>query len=99
MTFEEVWAELEAKDTTGAYKRAREMAELAIEQLEYAYNNGYEEARKKFERPHGKWEVYGIRQFGAGYDYNYKCSNCGRVFGGQYHFCPECGTDMGGSEG
>lgn len=41
MTFEDMWRSLEEKDTTGKYKQAREMAELNMEQLEFAYNSGY----------------------------------------------------------
>ena len=51
MTFEDMWKSLEEKDTTGKYKQAREMAELNVEQLEYAYNSGYADAKSKYERP------------------------------------------------
>lgn len=45
LEFNEVWKALEEQDTTGVYKRAREMADIAREQLEYAYNSGYEAAK------------------------------------------------------
>lgn len=45
LEFNEVWKSLEEQDTTGVYKQAREMADLAREQLEYAYNSGYGAAK------------------------------------------------------
>lgn len=45
MKFDEVWAELEAEDVS--FKRAREMADLGIKQLEYAYNQGYEQGKRE----------------------------------------------------
>lgn len=53
--FEEVWKSLEEQDKTGVYKRARETADLTIEQLEYAFNSGYEIAKAKYERSQGMW--------------------------------------------
>ena len=47
MTFEDMWKSLEEKDTTGKYKQAREMADLNMEQLEFAYNSGYGELAEK----------------------------------------------------
>lgn len=97
MTFEEVWAQLEADDPTGAYKQAREMAELAVEQLEYAYNNGYAEAKKEFERPQGEWV---FNQYDANPNIgNYHCSLChyipvGNIGVQRTNFCPYCGAKM-----
>ena len=83
MTFDEMWKSLEEKDTTGKYKQAREMADLNIEQLEYAYNSGYAE-----------WKVYG-RQGGIPItDY---CTNCKyemKWYRTKYNFCPKCGAKM-----
>ena len=88
--FDEVWKSLEEQDTTGVYKRAREMADIAIEQLEYAYNSGYKDAEAKYERPQGKWAFDE-----NGYFY---CDQCGRYPHDQYattDFCPNCGARMG----
>ena len=54
MTFDDMWKSLEERDTTGKYKQAREMAELNVEQLEFAYNSGYADAKSKYERPQGE---------------------------------------------
>lgn len=98
LEFDEVWKALEEQDTTGAYKRAREMAGIAREQLEYAYNSGYKAAKAKYERPQGNWIPLYPRTVG---EWEYRCSNCGhRGFMHQYNFCSDCGADMrkGGKE-
>ena len=98
MTFEDMWKSLEEKDTTGKYKQAREMADLNMEQLEFAYNSGYADAKSKYERPQGEW----IKDNSG----NRFCSECGSP--ALYHeiglifesrFCPNCGAKMkGGAE-
>ena len=51
------------------------------------------------ERPQGEWIKWNFKTFGAFGDYEYKCSNCEKVYGGEYNFCPNCGADMrGGAE-
>lgn len=89
MSFEEVWKSLEEQDTTGAYKQAREMADLAREQLEYAYNSGYKVAKAEYERPQGTWvdSPDGLP--------NCCCSLCGAKNVTIWRsFCPNCGAKM-----
>lgn len=92
ISFEEVWKSLEEQDKTGVYERAREMAGIAREQLEYAFNHGYETAKAKYERPRSEW-VDGRWQTAM------ECKNCGCPCQ-QYvkHFCANCGADMRGEE-
>lgn len=92
MTFQEVWAELEAKDES--FKRAREIAELGVEQLEYAYNQGYKQG--KSERPTGHW----IKVTDC-YCWHWECENCHRRpsrtstgYDDLSNFCPNCGAEM-----
>lgn len=94
MSFDEVWKSLEEQDTTGAYKQAREMADLAREPLEYAYNSGYkvakaEDAKAEYERPQGAWvdSPDGLP--------NCCCSLCGAKNVTIWRsFCPNCGAKM-----
>lgn len=46
------------------------------------------------ERPQGKWIKWNFKTFGAMGDWEYKCSNCEKVYGGEYNYCPNCGADM-----
>ena len=46
------------------------------------------------ERPEGEWIKWNFKTFGAMGDWEYKCSNCEKVYGGQYNFCPNCGAQM-----
>lgn len=46
------------------------------------------------ERPRGKWVKWNFKTFGAMGDWEYKCSNCEKVYDGEYNFCPNCGADM-----
>ncbi len=73
-----------------------------------AYNDGYKTAKQelvkdlvkeKSERPQGEWIKWNFKTFGAMGDWEYKCSNCEKVYGGEYNFCPNCGAEMkGGAE-
>lgn len=45
-------------------------------------------------RPQGEWIKWNFKTFGAMGDWEYKCSNCEKVYGGEYNFCPNCGADM-----
>ena len=50
-------------------------------------------------RPKGEWIKWNFKTFGALGDWEYKCSNCEKVYGGEYNFCPNCGAKMkGGAE-
>lgn len=51
------------------------------------YNQGYEDARKKFERPKGQW----IKANGT-----YYCSHCKHYAyeSQRFDFCQDCGADM-----
>ena len=55
------------------------------------YVNGYKDAKKKFDRPHGEWETCIDTEYR-------KCSYCGNVVmleeSVRFHFCPNCGADM-----
>lgn len=89
LEFDAVWKSLEDQDTTGAYKRAREMADLAREQLEYAYNSGYKVAKAEYERPQGTWvdSPDGMPKC--------CCSLCGAKNVTIWHsFYPNCGAKM-----
>lgn len=96
MTFEDMWKSLEEWDTTGKYKKAREMAELNIEQLEFAYNSGFADAKSKYERPQGEWITTKVD---TDLD-DTVCSICGKScedIEGTPHktnFCPNCGAKM-----
>lgn len=50
------------------------------------------------ERPHGEWIKWNFKTFGAMGDWEYKCSNCEKVYDGEYNFCPNCGADMRGNK-
>lgn len=50
-------------------------------------------------RSQGEWIKWNFKTFGAFGDWEYKCSNCGKVYGGEYNFCPNCGADMRKTEG
>lgn len=45
-------------------------------------------------RPQGKWIEYAFKTCGGLGDWDYKCSNCEKVYGGKYNFCPNCGAKM-----
>jgi len=51
-------------------------------------------------RSQGEWIKWNFKTFGALGDWEYKCSNCEKVYGGEYNFCPNCGSVMrkGGAE-
>lgn len=50
------------------------------------------------ERQQGEWIKWSFKTFGALGDWEYKCSKCEKVYGGEYNFCPNCGADMRKSE-
>lgn len=52
------------------------------------YDKGYADARKRYERPHGEWQLHGMI---------YYCSECGHECGESGdNFCGNCGADMRG---
>jgi len=77
---------------------ALDVAITALEEIpEYpfyaeAYQTGYEEAKKEFERPKGEWIVSGYIDTCRGYVA--KCSCCKEDTVGGGNFCPNCGADM-----
>ena len=95
MTFDDMWKSLEEKDTTGKYKQAREIAELNMEQLEFAYNSGYADAKSKYES-----EI--IKAYTKGFDTGVETVKTERpkgewVFHNNYHEnckygCNQCGN-------
>lgn len=48
------------------------------------------------ERTQGEWIKWNFRTVGPLGDWDYKCSNCEKVYYGEYNFCPNCGADMRG---
>ena len=73
----------------------------------YSYRSGWNTALKRASivirkeiRPQGEWIKWNFKTFGAMGDWEYKCSNCEKVYGGEYNFCPNCGSGMrkGGAE-
>ena len=62
---------------------------------EIVYQKGYEEARKKYERPHGEWTVL-MTKGTARTPIAWKCSICGKkpAYALATAFCPNCGADM-----
>lgn len=53
-----------------------------------AYDKGYEQARKDFEKPKGEWELSEIRN-------SYRCSICKNLSISKYLYCPHCGSYKG----
>lgn len=49
------------------------------------YLKGYEDARRCYERPHGKWLTD---------ERGYVCSECGALHRDDYPFCHMCGAEM-----
>ena len=56
------------------------------------YADGYSKGRE--ERPQGEWIKWNFKTFGPMGDWEYKCSNCEKVYGGEHNYCPNCGADM-----
>ena len=61
------------------------------------YEEGYERARKDFERPTGEWKLDDTEQFCY-------CSNCEDTYYPRpldpcWYYCPHCGAYMKGAEG
>lgn len=59
-----------------------------------SYDEAKRKAKAKFERPQGEWVKWNFKTFGAFGDWEYKCSNCEKVYDGEYNFCPNCGAEM-----
>lgn len=65
-------------------KPRNEALDLAIKALE------------ETEKSQSEWIKCNFKTFG---DWEYKCSNCEKVYDGEYNFCPNCGAKMkGGAE-
>ncbi len=66
---------------------------------EIGYQKGYEQARKKYARPHGEW-VYKKFDEKTGISDSYFCSHCDFPLTGIYNsYCAVCGADMRKKEG
>lgn len=75
-----------------------------IEECIIAYGDGYETARRLYERPQGEW----IKQYGKSYELITnegvlvgeftKCPKCKYDKARGSNFCPHCGADMRGKE-
>ena len=68
-----------------------------------AYGDGYETARRLYERPKGKWIQTEVIDDDSEYGVNddaSECSNCKHIENSHYwtttyyNFCPNCGADM-----
>ena len=59
-----------------------------------AYDKGYAQGRKDFERAQGIWKPFTLLK-----DLHFECSNCGSIHLAYYKFCPSCGSEMKGVEG
>ena len=59
------------------------------------YLTGYDDGMNK--RPQGEWIKWNFRTVGPLGDWDYKCSNCEKVYYGEYNYCPNCGARMGGT--
>lgn len=75
----------------------RESREKSNE-IKNAYERGYDQARKEFERPEGKWIITG--ETDEFYGLVYKCTHCGEAVlaCGCHNFCTWCGADMRGDK-
>ena len=66
------------------------------------YVKGYENAKKKYQRPRGEWRIERNSTLGVCLQEVYICSNCNTAVGCQFFvrrsFCPNCGADMRGVE-
>lgn len=56
-----------------------------------AIENALKKAEVLYKRSQGEWIKWDFKTFGAMGDWEYKCSNRGKVYGGEYNFCPNCG--------
>ncbi len=67
----------------------------SVEEKSYAmgYQDGLEDGLQDM-RPQGEWIKWNYKTFGGLGDWEYKCSNCEKVYGGEYNFCPNCGASM-----
>lgn len=55
---------------------------------EEGYRLGWAQQQK------GEWIKWDFKTFGGFGNWEYKCSNCEKVYGGEYNFCPNCGASM-----
>lgn len=96
-SFEKVWADLKREDKTGTFDKAEVLANITVEALENTYNQGFNDARKIYERPTGEW-VYKKFDEETGIRNSYFCSKCGYPQGQVYiTFCGNCGARLKGS--
>lgn len=54
-----------------------------------AYDKGYAQGRKDFERTKGSWLDVPQKKYTS-----FKCSNCKSMVIAKYLFCPHCGSPM-----
>lgn len=73
----------------------REDESKTVQDCVIAYGDGFESARRLFERPHGEWIII---KSPLSNETIVKCDKCGDEFIGNdvedYNFCPNCGADM-----
>lgn len=70
-----------------------------ISSYQEGYTDGFDDARRNYERPHGEWKKI-KRSLGDGKHstFIYRCPFCGYVEGCKANFCGKCGADMRGKE-
>ena len=73
------------------------MTNEVVNAIEQAYLEGYEDAKKKYARPQGEWEIDTETRI-------MKCNRCratenaNRLLVDEMNFCYHCGADLRGSE-
>lgn len=82
----------------GSIEKDKNNTEELLKIAEDIYNTAYARGKASTERPQGEWIKWNFKTFGAMGDWEYKCSNCEKVYDGEYNFCPNCGADMRGDE-
>ena len=54
-----------------------------------AYDKGYSQAKKDYQRPASEWKFVATRTWTS-----FECSNCKKLSLAKYLFCPNCGSPM-----
>ena len=64
--------------------------------LQRAYDEDYEQGKKDYGRPQGKW-IFNPKDAIDSMFAKPKCSNCGFESADGRNFCPNCGAEMKGA--
>lgn len=66
-----------------------------ISSYQEGYTDGFDDAKKKYERPQGEWlKAQGEWVTDTAYKICFKCSECKSHFEFPFNFCPYCGASM-----